>query len=174
MTLLSYFDFMWDLPTDELALALASTDVNKPDEVGDHFLTIACRRLQVNSVRLLITCGANVNVRNSQQDTPLLCAIDVVAHNPAAAYEIVSLLLDAGAKLETRGYMDKTPFLKACSRDDLEMLKLLVSRGCDVAAVSFEPGDEAPLDALDFANIHQIPTECVQYLQTIFKGQTGT
>lgn len=173
MTLPSYLDFMWDISVDELKVALTSMDVDKPDEFGDHVLTIACRRLQVESVRLLIACGANVAVRNSDRDTPLLCAIDVVAHSPAAAREIVVQLLDAGANLEARGYMDKTPFLKACSRDDLGMLKLLVNRGCDIRAVSDEAGDEAPLDGLDFANIHQTPTECVRYLQTLFKGQTS-
>jgi ankyrin repeat protein len=169
----SYSELMWDLPLNELAFALTSMDVNKPDEFEDRFLTIACGRLQVESARFLIACGANVDDRNSDQDTPLLCAINVVDHNPDAAHELVVMLLDAGANLEARGYMSKTPFLKACSRGDLEMLKLLVNRGCDVRAVSLEEGDEAPLDALDFANIHQIPTECVQYLQAIFNGQTG-
>lgn len=169
LALPSYYELMWDLSADELKFALASTDVNQPDEVGDRFLTVACSRLQVESVRLLIDRGANVNARNSEQDTPLHCAIDVVAHNPDAAHRIAVMLLDAGANLEARGYMDKTPFLKACSRDDLAMLKLLVNRGCDVGAVSLEPGDETPLDALDFANIHQIPMECVRYLHTIFK-----
>jgi uncharacterized protein len=172
MTLSSYSELMWDLPTDELKLALTSIDVNKSDEFGDHFLTIACSRLQVESVRLLIACGANVDARNLEQDTPLLCAINVVAHNPEAAQKIVVMLLDAGANLEARGYMDKTPFLKACSRGDLDLLKLLVNRGCDVGALSLEAGDEVPLDGLDFANIHHIPMKCIQYLQTIFKRQT--
>jgi ankyrin repeat protein len=158
---------MWDLPAAELAQVLPSIDVNEPDEFGERFLTVACSRLQVESVRLLLTWGADVNARNLELETPLHCAIDVVEHNPSAAHQIVMMLLDAGAILESRGYMDKTPFLKACSRGDLEMLKLLVNRGCDVRAVSLELG--APFDGLDFANTFHLPTECIHYVQAIFK-----
>jgi len=169
MAPISYSELMWDLPTAELAQVLRSVDVNEPDEFGERCLTVACSRLQVESVRLLLTWGADVNARGRESETPLLSTIDVVHHNPGAAHQIVVMLLDAGANIEARGYMDKTPFLKACSRGNLEMLTLLVDRGCDVRVVSLELGDDAPFDGLDFAHTFQLPTECIHYLRAIFR-----
>jgi ankyrin repeat protein len=146
--------------------------VNDPDESNQYMLSTACARLQTDSVRLLLERGANPNVRNSEGDTPLLSTINVVSHNPSAALEIARMLLDAGADIEMRGYMDKTPFLKACSRGDLDILKLLVARGCDVRAVADDaPG---PVDGEWLAGVFGGPPEFREYLRGIMKpGHSG-
>jgi ankyrin repeat protein len=118
-------------------------------------------------VRRLIAAGADVNCQNADRDTPLLCAIDVVHHNPSAAAEIVQMLANAGADLEIRGYMDKTPFLKGCSRGDLPLVKLLVRLGADVKAVVDDGGR---LDGSDFAEIFQASSELQAYVHGLCRA----
>jgi len=131
----NYASVMYELPdcavTDILGLGYG---VNQPDSFGKFLLIIACQRLAVADVSLLLSSGADTEVRESDGDTPLISAIDISHHNPSAALTIVKALVAAGANLEARGYMGKTPFLKACSRGCLEILQLLVEQGCNVEA----------------------------------------
>jgi ankyrin repeat protein len=62
-------------------------------------LTVARNRLQLHSVLLLLSSGANTELRDPDGNTALLCAIDVSQHNPTA-HEIVKALIDAGADIE--------------------------------------------------------------------------
>jgi ankyrin repeat protein len=130
-----YESLMFEFPTSGVQDILShGCGANQADSGGNFLLTIACRRLQVDNVLLLLSLGADTEVRESEGDTALICVIDVSHHNPAAALAIAEALIAGGANLEARGYMDKTPFLKTCSRGCLAILQLLVSRGCDVGA----------------------------------------
>lgn len=171
---MNYTSELWDMSVTELAELLDSgVGVNDPDESDEYMLSAACARLQIESVRLLLQRGADPNVRNSEDDTPLLSTINVVAHNPTSALEIARMLLDAGADIEKRGYMDKTPFLKACSRGDLGVLKLLVTRGCDVRAVATDAG--GPVDGEWLAGVFSAPHEFSEYLKLVLRpaGRAG-
>jgi len=74
---------------------------------------------------------------------------------------IVEMLVTVDADLERRGYMNKTPFLKACSRGNLDLVKLLVRPGADTAAVVDDGGI---LGGMDFARIFHAPREMTEYL----------
>lgn len=156
---------LWDLPTDGLHELLKSgLPANDPDEWGNYLLTVASHRLQVESVQLLLSLGADPNAQNAEGDTPLLCAIDCVEHNPTAAIKIVESLVSAGADLELRGYMDKTPFLKACCRGSLPMVKKLVSLGADPQATVVD-GDT--VDGLAFADIFHAPEAMKHFIRSL-------
>lgn len=163
----SYQQLMWE-GSDEAVAKLVErlADVNAPDQFGDHLLSCACKRLFANTVRQLVQRGADVDRRSQTQDTPLLCVIDHVHHNPSSARETATLLLDAGANIELRGYMDKTPFLKACSRGDLPMLRLLVERGCDIRARCSDVGGS--LDGRQLAEIFNASEEFKSYLHGLY------
>ena len=135
---------------------------NTQDE--ERFLE-ACDMLDADCVRTLIATGVNLECRSREANTPLLCAIDVVHLKPSAALEIAKLLLAAGADTEARGYMNKTPFLKACSRGNLEMLQLLVENGCDIHAVS---NDLESVSGREFAEIFQASDEFKDYLRELY------
>jgi len=150
----SYDSVMYELPETAVAdLLRLGYGVNEADSCGQFLLTVACSRLQLQNVLRLLSSGAHTEVRNPDGNTPLLCAIDVSQHDPGAACDLVKALIDAGADIEARGWMDKTPFLKACSRGCLDILKLLVSRGCNIHA---EARDRVNTSGLGFASIsHQ-------------------
>jgi ankyrin repeat protein len=134
------------------------------DTHGEQLL-LACDELDVGGVRTALELGSNLEDRSIDGNTPLLCAIDNVHLNPKAALEIVRLLLARGADIEGRGYMDKTPFLKACSRGNLEMLRLLVESGCDIHAVSMDLG---PVSGREFAEIFEASREFKDYLRRLY------
>jgi len=165
----SYADLLWDLPSDKLPAILASgVPVNEPDAHGDYLLTVACQRLRSESVELLLAAGAHPDRKNAEGDTPLLCAIDHVHHDPEAALSIVEMLAAAGADLEIRGYMEKPPFLKACSRNCLPMVKLLVRLGANIHAVVDDGGP--PLGGMEFARIFEAPEEMKEYLRGLYRA----
>jgi ankyrin repeat protein len=162
----SYRLLLWDLQAEGLKDLLASgLAIDVPDQLGDFLLTVACHRLQAESVALLLASGANPNVQNLDLDTPLLCAIDCVEHDPEAALRIVKLLIKHGADLEKRGYMDKTPFLKACSRGNLEMVKLLAVSGACVTAKATDIGGD--IGGKEFASIFGASSAMLAYLRSI-------
>jgi uncharacterized protein len=163
----SYDSVIYELPDTGVAdLLRLGFGVNQADSCGRFLLTVACSRLRLHSVLLLLSSGANTELREPDGNTALLCAIDVSQHNPVAAHEIVKALIDAGADIEARGWMDKTPFLKACSRGCLENLQLLVSRGCDIHA---EARDVVNTSGPDLASIFNTSHSFQQYVRSLYR-----
>ena len=163
----SYDSVIYELPDSAVAdLLRLGYDVNQADSCGRFLLTVACSRLQLQSVLLLLSSGANTELRDSDGNTALLCAIDVSHHNPAAAYDIAKTLIAAGANIEARGYMDETPFLKACSRGCLEILQLLVSRGCNIHA---EARDVVNASGPDLASIFHTSADFQKYVRSLYR-----
>ena len=143
----SYDSLAHDLPDSWVtSLIDIGCPIDQPDKGDSYILCVACEHLQPENVKLALSVGANPNCQNFESNTPLLCAIDVSHLNPVLAFEIVEMLLAAGANIEIRGYMDKTPFLKACTRGCLDILKLLISSGCDIHAVTWAPDNFNGID----------------------------
>ena len=123
-------------------------------------LTVACDLLDLEKATQLLAAGAYVNCQDSKTDTPLICAVDGVHVDAAAALILAEMLLRAGASLEIHGWMDKTAFLKACSRGNLKMVQLLVVWGADVKAVA----DTPRYDGFDFVEMFGAPPEMREYV----------
>ncbi len=143
----------------------ATLSVLKPDSIGDYLLNVACERLQYENIEFFISKGASLETISACGDTPILRAIDYVGHNPEVVLKVVDLLLKNGANIEHRGYMDKTPFLKACTRGELSMIKLLVESGCDVKAVAEDLGGTT--NGLEFARMHGASVEVVNFVHRL-------
>ncbi len=77
----------------------------------------------IECTQLLIANGADVNAKNEQNITPMVCTRSI---------EIAKILIENGAKLNvvTRG--GDTPLIRAISRKDKEMIRLLTAHGADV------------------------------------------
>ena len=81
------------------------------------------------SVRLLLSSGANPNVRNEAGATPLMWAVNDL--------EKTRLLLDRGADVNARSEDSRTALLIAAGRfGSREVVKLLLDRGADLKAKS--------------------------------------
>jgi len=118
----------------------AGLPVNLRNERGDTLLMLASYHGQLDTVRLLLTRGANPEQANDQGQTPL--AGVAFKGNVAMA----ELLLQHGARVDGAGADGRTPLMFAAMFDRLEVLELLLARGAKWDSV-----DSARHKARDYA-----------------------
>jgi ankyrin repeat protein len=109
------------------AAAQRGEDLNKgDDEGGIPPLFIAVRDGNRQIVEMLLSKGANVNVRNWNQKTPLHLACD------KSDQAMADLLVSRGADVNVRDRNQQTPLYMAFEKSAQALVDLLVSRGADV------------------------------------------
>lgn len=105
---------------------------------------------KVHAVRALIARGANPNIGEQGGSMPLhQCATQILASRikSGVMVEIATLLLDAGADIEARDSIEKTPLMYAAQSGDAAMVLLLLERGANVRA-SGTQGHFTPLSCV--------------------------
>lgn len=120
----------------------AGADVNAAYDGHDYSILTACCNGNYELIRLLIESGADVNVRNKYESTPLL---ECDPYYP----EIVKLLLDAGAQVNVRDNENNTPLLFAAMVGKPESVKLLIEAGAHIN-VHGDDSQETPYDLAKF------------------------
>jgi ankyrin repeat protein len=89
-------------------------------------LIIAIGHRQVNSIKLLIEKGADVNAKDDHGNTVLMAASQA---------ETIKLLIEKGADVNAKDEDGVTALMKACDRRlQTEFVKLLIEKGADVNA----------------------------------------
>lgn len=81
------------------------------------------------SVEWMLSKKVDLNFRDEEGYTPVLAAIE---RESPDKYEILELLLRAGASVNLKGVNDWTPAHMAAARDDVEALKILLRHGADL------------------------------------------
>lgn len=137
-------------------LAQCGFDPKAPDSFSVTALNPVCAAGDLPLVAWLLEIGADPGAHSADGFTPLLAAIDTCRRRPAESLAIVALpsapcRRRPAAAVEGRGDRDKTPFLKACTRGEPAMLRLLTAHGADVHATAQEIG--GPMGALDVADV---------------------
>lgn len=134
--------------------------VNMPNAEGFTPLGLAAFFGHADAVKVLLDYGATVDGKDQSRfgNTALDAA---VAANHA---DVVRILLAAGAQSNVRDSADYTPLHKAAQNGNLEILRLLVEKGADVAAVRKGGGtalDEATAkghaEVAEFLRAHAAP-----------------
>jgi uncharacterized protein len=97
----------------------------------DETLDNAIHHSPLAAIRNLIDHGADPNYESDDGYPSLHSAL--VAER-ADRYEVLEILLDAGADVNQRGINDWTPLHHAAARDDVRAIEILVARGADLDA----------------------------------------
>jgi ankyrin repeat protein len=148
------------------ALAAAGASLNLTDPDGINALSVALLSGQYDTAAALIEVGSDVNLADITGRTPLFVAVDMHTpewrmNRPSprprdrvlGPIDIVKMLLDHGANpnaaltrpaLSTKYFASSnpnlsagsTPFLKAATTSDVELMRLLVERGADPHVVN--------------------------------------
>lgn len=92
-------------------------------EDKEKLLFEACQNGDLAAATELVHSGANVNVNNALDGTPLHKA------SSGGSAEIVRLLLKAGASTEAEDYHERTPLHKAASAGKAESMRALLQAG---------------------------------------------
>lgn len=106
---------------------------NVRDECGDTCLSYAILFGPLELVRTLLTLGADPNYDDPGGVPALLSAVDREAPD---RYEVLELLLAAGADITRRGLNDYTALHYAACHDDVAAVELLLRHGADPAAAT--------------------------------------
>ena len=100
--------------------------IHEKDEGGNSWLHIAVREQNAKFVQYLVSRGADVNLRNNNNDTPLQLA---VFYNNV---EILMALVPNGADLNVKDFLGKTPLHDTVGRGHFENAKYLISQGAEI------------------------------------------
>ncbi|EAX87406.1 ankyrin repeat protein, putative [Trichomonas vaginalis G3] len=103
----------------------SGADINRTNENNETALHFAVVKGNVKATRLLISCGANLNIQTAVfGETPLHLAVQ--QNNR----ELINLLLDAGADPNVKNCDDEGPIFTAIRWGNPDIISLLADRGC--------------------------------------------
>jgi ankyrin repeat protein len=128
-----------DLIEVKRLFALNPGIINEKDREHDTAIMKACRDCNnINVVAFLLKNGANINDRDTIDQTPLIIA----AFNGCT--DIVKMLLDAGANIEHKNDQGENALISAAQEGNIDTVKLLLDAGADVNQTNTD--GETPLD----------------------------
>ena len=111
---------------------ITNESVNVADRLGNRPLHIAASNGDIQTVQLLVDCGADVNALNEDGQTPLHTAAGRWIDCP----ELCSILLKHNAKIDAVDKDGNQPLHLACKRRHAATVNLLLSHGADVTALN--------------------------------------
>jgi ankyrin repeat protein len=102
--------------------------INEKDKDGNSFLHLAVRAGNADTVKFLVSKGANVNIKDIYGQTPLQIA--ALSDNA----EIVIQLVSNGAEINIKNSIGKTPLHDAVYLGHFQIVKYLISQGAEINA----------------------------------------
>jgi len=127
--------------------AVRSRGITYPGDATTALMT-ASRAGQSETVRLLISAGADVNAQNRWRSTALHSATDAASQpvfNAGRPLEVARLLIAAGADVNARDSNGQTALMVAARSRSTEVIKALLAAGADASIC-----DAAARNAADY------------------------
>ena len=135
---------------------VTDNDGDTRDDEGETCLTLAAANGHTETVRYLVSLE-DVDVNHSGEDGFTALHWAGQQNSP----EVVQVLIDAGADIETKDEKGRSPLHKACTSGALDVVKMLVEAGANVCVTDYV-GETCLLVAA--GNGH---TETVRYLVSL-------
>lgn len=104
---------------------------------GEGALHIVTKRDDARYLAYLLGKGANPNIQDRNNDTPLLMAVD------RGYVDLIPVLVSGKANVNLAGQGGQTPLIKAVLRRDAEMVRLLLEAGADPDKRDYQAGKSA-------------------------------
>lgn len=93
---------------------------------GQTALLYACTKNSLDVVELLITSGANIELKNNDGDNPLLTSFK------CSRYEVTDLLINKGADINQQDKLGNTILIYACQDENKLDILHFISKGGDL------------------------------------------
>ena len=92
--------------------------------------------MDIDIVKYLLNCGADVNGSTNQNNGVKVMAIDNCASrkSPERDAPVAQFLMEQGAFLENKDNQGFTPFLRSIDRNNIEMVRIFAAGGADLGA----------------------------------------
>jgi ankyrin repeat protein len=123
---------------------------SSPGEDSLNTLFFACHLFCIHNnqtnynIQVLLENGADINFRNSNNDTPLLFCLKHFKKCNSKLYNLIDFLIDEGADVNSVDDLSNTPLHLACAYDDFELIRLLLdSNNIDINAANVD--NDSPL-----------------------------
>ncbi|XP_075687292.1 LOW QUALITY PROTEIN: ankyrin repeat and SOCS box protein 18 [Rhinoderma darwinii] len=100
-------------------------------------LHIAARLGLLGHMRLYLRCGADINAKNIDGETPLITACGGKGGNEDTCLQLCSLLLENGADPEAQDQQERRALHHACRTVEHHMVELLLNYDVDVNAADY-------------------------------------
>lgn len=105
------------------SLLAQNVKINAVDQYYGTLIHRAVASRAVNSLKLLLSLGADVNLRNKEGRTPLMAA---------STPQFIELLLAAGADINAKDNEGKTALMRAADSGELTVVKCLLRNKADL------------------------------------------
>ena len=117
---------------------LTIEDINRKDSDGNTLLCSACYQRNFELIKLLIIKGADVNQRGISNRTPLMiiCHPEEQINNLDEMIEIINLLLDNEASINSINDFGLTALNYACITKNIVIVELLLQRGASIDIIN--------------------------------------
>lgn len=136
----------------------------KDQVIGIRWITNAIDCGCLNAVKWMLGKKVDIMFRSNDGYTVLHSAIDLDSEDK---YEILEILLKAGADVNLKGINDWTPAHAAAARNDVTALKLLVKYGADLSIRTEIDEYATPLEEARILNKNSGCADAVNYLESL-------
>jgi ankyrin repeat protein len=110
----------------------AEIDVNAFSESGSTALDIAVFYRQLDTIKKLLSLGANPDIGDKMFSVPpLITGIGI----KETSLKVCTMLIDAGANVNYRDWCGQSPLWVASAYENIEILELLLNKGGHVNAI---------------------------------------
>ena len=118
---------------------MKQNDVDTQDEEGWTSLHRACEKGDLESIKMLVAAGADVNLYTRPRSANASSYTAVELASMKGHVDILRHLITAGAAdINTQASLDWTPLHHACSNGNLEVVQILLAAGANTRALTME------------------------------------